>query len=190
MKRIFFLLAFVSSLVGCAKIPTEKVQDNKLYFAEEKIDKSVGVEECPLGGAASNPYCQVSYLRLLATPESYSGKLIELIAFYPGEDIKVLLPDAVRWDYGDLSSSLLIKGRLKIMPRDAGYISLRGRFDYDRRDHGVASGGFRQFGVMSEIVEVFPIRAISDRKTECLRKNCEIKYMDGVIPLTVDDKSQ
>jgi hypothetical protein len=130
--RVYGLTIALIAICACQ----DQTASRPIVSVDEKKLSELESVDCPEGDGSEKRPCNLSYLRLLAVPERFDGKWINIIAYSPGMGTRAVYPGKGQFEYGDTNSSLLVGVNHEKIPVKAGYVQLRGLFKYDRRDTG------------------------------------------------------
>jgi hypothetical protein len=194
MTKLSILLAAVAaavSFMGCTRL-----EDQREGHSRREMDRgaaSVAADHSSEAarskcGAADNSRdapCDISFLSLIASPESYSQRWVRVVAYYPGKPVKMMTLDPVRWDYGDYPSGVVIDDAALSQLGDAGYYSVVARFEYSDEVPIDSQGAYTQLGFLREMRQAVKRTPLSLRVADCSPSPCPVNYVDGVLPIVI-----
>lgn len=187
-------VAIVVSLAGCAKLEDRYEDHSRREIDKADVSDAAGNpsntrrSECGPADNARDAPCDISFLSLIASPESYSDLWIQVIAYYPGKPVKMMMLDPVRWDYGDYPSGVVIDDAAMSRLGDAGYYSVVARFEQNENVPLESQDAYTQLGLLREMQHPFKRTPLSLRVAECSPDPCPVKYVDGVLPIVINPK--
>lgn len=182
MRSVAFFLG-IFLLVACKPPMAPKHVSGAKVADVEKV--SGHATYCANGDGSEQRPCNVSYMHLIADPESYHGRWVEFIAYSPGRGTRAIYFNEDQFEYRDFDASVFLEENYEKMPTKAGFIKLRGFFRSDSRRSEFAGGSYRKFGTLSQIKMALELRSNTERVEECARVGCVVHYVDGLVPLTI-----
>jgi len=194
MTKLPILLAGVAvavNFMGCARLEEQREGHSRREMdrgaASVAADHSseVARSKCGATDNSRDAPCDISFLSLIASPESYSQRWVRVVAYYPGRPVRMMTLDPVRWDYGDYPSGVVIDAAALSQLGDAGYYSVVGRFEYSDEVPIDSQGLYTQLGFLRELREAFKRTPLSLRAAGCSPSPCPVNYVDGVLPVVI-----
>jgi hypothetical protein len=174
-SRLFSILIVLAVLLGCNADVQNEVGSNK--------DLPTWAQ-CQASNSEHNP-CQVSMYSLVTVPGLYDGMYVDFVGYFPSKGARVLFVNRDAADSSDYLSSLLMESTFDDA---AGYYKVSAEFTHDVHDSGLASGVYRQVGILKNVKLARVGSSISLLSEKCGDGSCEAYYINGVVP-AVRDKS-
>lgn len=181
----------IVSFMGCARLEDRQEDRARREMDNGAVSVAAGRSSnthrlgCGPADNSRDAPCDISFLSLIASPESYSQRWIRVVAYYPGKPVRMMTLDPVRWDYGDYPSGVVIDAAALSQLGDAGYYSVVGRFEYSDEVPIDSQGLYTQLGFLRELREALKRTPLSLRAAGCSPSPCPVNYVDGVLPVVI-----
>lgn len=137
--------------------------------------------------------CQVSSAQLLQAPETFEGRAVAVVIFYPGDGSRAVFATRDAAEVNDLASALVVDGThvegdypQQDELRKAGFYRIQGTFQ--RSPPIVVGEGvvapFVVGGRLSDLSGIEQLRTLTQMHEGCAeRPDCTMEYMDGILPI-------